>query len=99
MDFGPQTEEAAAHAIMDSAQESGINFFDTANVYGATAHGGWTCRPQCRCGRARLSRGCHSHFQTAGPQTVIGALAYHLTQEQQRVHQSRYADNLIPQAA
>jgi aryl-alcohol dehydrogenase-like predicted oxidoreductase len=42
MNFGPQTEESEAHAIMDSAQESGINFFDTANVYGGTDHRGWT---------------------------------------------------------
>jgi aryl-alcohol dehydrogenase-like predicted oxidoreductase len=42
MNFGPQTEEAAAHSIMDSAQEAGINFFDTANVYGGTEHRGWT---------------------------------------------------------
>ena len=34
MNFGPQTEEADAHSIMDSAHENGINFFDTANVYG-----------------------------------------------------------------
>jgi len=42
MNFGPQTEESDAHAIMDSAQGSGINFFDTANVYGGTDHRGWT---------------------------------------------------------
>jgi aryl-alcohol dehydrogenase-like predicted oxidoreductase len=42
MNFGPQTEESDAHGIMDSAQESGINFFDTANVYGGTDHRGWT---------------------------------------------------------
>lgn len=42
MNFGPQTEEVAAHAIMDSAIESGINFFDTANVYGGAEHRGWT---------------------------------------------------------
>ncbi|SCK07333.1 aldo/keto reductase [Streptomyces sp. WMMB 322] len=34
MNFGPQTDEADSHAIMDSAQGAGINFFDTANVYG-----------------------------------------------------------------
>ncbi|MHB9759638.1 aldo/keto reductase [Streptomyces sp. BYX5S] len=34
MNFGPQTDEAASHAIMDAAQASGINYFDTANVYG-----------------------------------------------------------------
>jgi aryl-alcohol dehydrogenase-like predicted oxidoreductase len=34
MNFGPQTPEADAFSIMDSAHENGINFFDTANVYG-----------------------------------------------------------------
>ncbi|MFJ8075519.1 aldo/keto reductase [Streptomyces sp. NPDC096176] len=34
MNFGPQTDEAASHGIMDSALGAGINFFDTANVYG-----------------------------------------------------------------
>ncbi|MFJ7768943.1 aldo/keto reductase [Streptomyces sp. NPDC097107] len=34
MNFGPQTDEADSHAIMDAALDAGINFFDTANVYG-----------------------------------------------------------------
>jgi len=34
MNFGPQTSEEDSHAIMDRALELGINFFDTANVYG-----------------------------------------------------------------
>ena len=34
MNFGPLTEEEDSHAIMDKALEAGINFFDTANVYG-----------------------------------------------------------------
>lgn len=34
MNFGPQTSEADSFAIMDHALELGINFFDTANVYG-----------------------------------------------------------------
>ena len=34
MNFGPLTAESDAHAIMDRALEHGINFFDTANVYG-----------------------------------------------------------------
>ena len=42
MNFGPKTEEADAHAIMDSARERGINFFDTANVYGWGENKGWT---------------------------------------------------------
>ncbi|MDI6770005.1 MAG: aldo/keto reductase [Anaerolineales bacterium] len=34
MNFGPQTSQADSHAIMDKAFELGLNFFDTANVYG-----------------------------------------------------------------
>ena len=34
MNFGPQTDEADSHAIMDAALDAGMNFFDTANVYG-----------------------------------------------------------------
>ena len=34
MNFGPETSEADSFAIMDRALELGINFFDTANVYG-----------------------------------------------------------------
>ena len=42
MNFGPYTEESDAHAIMDRALAEGINFFDTANVYGGEDHRGWT---------------------------------------------------------
>jgi aryl-alcohol dehydrogenase-like predicted oxidoreductase len=34
MNFGPQTDQTDSHAIMDAALDAGINFFDTANVYG-----------------------------------------------------------------
>ena len=34
MNFGPYTSEEDSHKIMDRALELGINFFDTANVYG-----------------------------------------------------------------
>lgn len=34
MNFGPHTNESDSFAIMDHALELGINFFDTANVYG-----------------------------------------------------------------
>ena len=34
MNFGPQTDEADSHAIMDAALDAGVNYFDTANVYG-----------------------------------------------------------------
>ncbi len=34
MNFGPETSEADSHTIMDRAHDLGLNFFDTANVYG-----------------------------------------------------------------
>ncbi|TDC75193.1 aldo/keto reductase [Streptomyces hainanensis] len=34
MNFGPLTDEADSHSIMDAALDAGVNFFDTANVYG-----------------------------------------------------------------
>jgi len=34
MNFGLQTNEKVSFAIMDKVLELGINFFDTANVYG-----------------------------------------------------------------
>jgi len=34
MNFGPETSEPDSYAIMDRALELGLNFFDTANVYG-----------------------------------------------------------------
>jgi aryl-alcohol dehydrogenase-like predicted oxidoreductase len=42
MNFGPQTDEAHSHTIMDRALELGINFFDTADVYGWKRGEGWT---------------------------------------------------------
>ncbi len=37
MSFGPETSEEDSHAIMDRAHEHGMNFFDTADVYGKMA--------------------------------------------------------------
>jgi aryl-alcohol dehydrogenase-like predicted oxidoreductase len=34
MNFGPQSSEADSYVMMDKALEDGINFFDSANVYG-----------------------------------------------------------------
>jgi diketogulonate reductase-like aldo/keto reductase len=34
MNFGELTDETASFEIMDAALEAGINFFDTADVYG-----------------------------------------------------------------
>jgi len=47
MNWGPQTSEHEAFAIMDAALDAGVTFFDTANVYGwmggpEPRHPGWT---------------------------------------------------------
>jgi len=42
MNFGPQTSEEDSHRIMDHAHEHGLNFFDTADVYGWKRGEGWT---------------------------------------------------------
>ncbi|MFH8614823.1 aldo/keto reductase [Streptomyces sp. NPDC017979] len=42
MNFGPHTDEAHSHAIMDAALDAGVNFFDTSNTYGGPEHRGRT---------------------------------------------------------
>jgi aryl-alcohol dehydrogenase-like predicted oxidoreductase len=42
MNFGPQTTEPDSFKVMDRALEAGINFFDTADVYGWRKGEGWT---------------------------------------------------------
>ena len=42
MNFGPHTSEEDSYRIMDEALEMGINFFDTANVYGGKVGEGIT---------------------------------------------------------
>jgi aryl-alcohol dehydrogenase-like predicted oxidoreductase len=42
MNFGPETTEPDSFAIMNAAHDRGINFFDTANVYGRHAGKGAT---------------------------------------------------------
>src|ERR1700689_3646207 len=42
MNFGPETDEPTSFQIMDRAHEVGINFFDSANVYGRSVGRGAT---------------------------------------------------------
>jgi aryl-alcohol dehydrogenase-like predicted oxidoreductase len=42
MNFGPETSEADAHAVMTKALDLGINFWDTADVYGWKIGESWT---------------------------------------------------------
>ena len=51
MNFGWTTEETDSFAIMDKALELGINFFDTANVYGGWAEDGYPGKTEDIIGR------------------------------------------------
>ncbi|MBY0012257.1 aldo/keto reductase [Paenibacillus typhae] len=42
MNFGPITDEKEAFRIMDAALDAGVNFFDTANIYGWGENSGLT---------------------------------------------------------
>jgi len=42
MTFGSQTDDAAAARMVDLCLDRGVNFFDTANVYGWKVGEGWT---------------------------------------------------------
>ncbi|MFE0174176.1 aldo/keto reductase [Streptomyces sp. NPDC059002] len=42
MNFGPLTDERDSHTLMDAALGAGVNYFDTANVYGQSAGKGRT---------------------------------------------------------
>lgn len=44
MNFGPEVSEEDSHSIMDRSHELGINFFDSANVYGGKPGEGITER-------------------------------------------------------
>ena len=67
MNFGPQTPEAEAFAILDAAVEAGINFIDTANQYGGhlgvgtteTILGRWLARNPGRRDRLVLATKVH----------------------------------------
>ena len=67
MNFGPLTDEPTSHQIMDAAHDAGINFFDTANVYGFDA------------GKGRTEEIVGSWFATGGgrrERTVIATKLY-----------------------
>ncbi|AJT65027.1 aldo/keto reductase [Streptomyces chattanoogensis] len=74
MNFGPQTDEADSHTIMDAALEAGINFFDTANVYGWGADkgrteeilGSWFAKGDGRRERTVLATKVYGHMGADG---------------------------------
>ncbi|MFI0240204.1 aldo/keto reductase [Streptomyces sp. NPDC016845] len=44
MNFGDETDEKTSHTLMDAALEAGVNFFDTADIYGTDDEKGATER-------------------------------------------------------
>ena len=73
MNFGPETTEPDSHAIMDRALEHGINFFDTADVYGWKVGEGIT-DAECMEAFHLLARTEGIFAETAGG-VVIGVTA------------------------
>ena len=42
MNFGPRANKPESHALMDAALDAGIQFFDTADIYGWKTYEGYT---------------------------------------------------------
>lgn len=67
MNFGPRTDRAESHAILDAAVDLGINFIDTANQYGGhlgvgtteSILGGWLAQDRARRNRIVLATKVH----------------------------------------
>ena len=72
MHFGPRTSQEEAFKIMDRALEMGINFFDTANVYGGvddkgrseTIIGNWFMRDRSNRDRVVLATKVYGRMTT-----------------------------------
>jgi len=86
MNFGPRTSEADSHTIMDRALAEGLNFFDTANIYGRpigpgtteTIIGRWLAQGGGR--RDRVVLATKVYAQMADWPSHRGLSAYHIRQ-------------------
>jgi len=82
MNFGPETNRSDSHAIMDRALELGINFFDTANVYGRnkgvgtteTIVGDWFAKGDGRRERVVLATKVYGEMGTRPNEGRLSAL-------------------------
>ncbi len=82
MNFGPETTEPDAFAIMDRALELGINFFDTANVYGRkrgvgtteTIVGNWLAKGEGRRDKVVLATKVYGEIGTWPNESRLSAL-------------------------
>lgn len=86
MNFGPWTSEADSFAIMDRALDLGINFFDTANIYGSqpgeteSIVGRWMAQGGGRRDRIVLATKVHARMGE-GPNRQSGLSAYKIKRE------------------
>src|SRR3989339_489753 len=87
MNFGPYTTEADSFKIMNRALELGINFFDTANVYGGIENpsglgdtekiiGNWLTEDKSRRDKIVLATKVYGRMGTAPNQSKLSA--YHI---------------------
>jgi aryl-alcohol dehydrogenase-like predicted oxidoreductase len=89
MNFGPHTSEPDAWRIMDRALEAGINFFDTANVYGWNENRGltesiigrWLAQGGGRRERIVLATKVYGPMPDDGPNRNAGLSAYKIRRE------------------
>lgn len=89
MNFGPRTSEADAHAIMDKALDSGVNFFDTANGYGSTIKHGlteeiigrWFAKGAPRRERVVIATKVYAPMDPDWAQNKSGASARHMREQ------------------
>ncbi|MEO2204527.1 aldo/keto reductase [Paenibacillus pabuli] len=86
MNFGPATDEKEAFRIMDAALDAGVNFFDTANIYGWGENSGlteeiigrWFSQGGGRREKVVLATKVYGsmHDETDGPNNDAGLSAY-----------------------
>ncbi|PZT53412.1 aldo/keto reductase [Paenibacillus silvae] len=86
MNFGPATDEKEAFRIMDAALDAGVNFFDTANIYGWGENSGlteeiigrWFKQGGGRREKVVLATKVYGsmHDETDGPNNEAGLSAY-----------------------
>ena len=86
MNFGVDTDEKEAFKIMDAALDAGINFFDTANIYGWGKNAGttesiigrWFAQGGSRRERVVLATKVHEDIcdPKDGPNSAAGLSAY-----------------------
>src|ERR671924_113236 len=74
MTFGRQCDEATSHAIMDTAVEYGVNFFDTADVYplGGASRLSWLPNAGAQWARSPTNAGFRASISSPRSRAACG---------------------------